>query len=151
MICALLNSNSNIPLYKTLLCFFSKQQRCLNIKNHPVKPKMTFLAKVQANMDDIPKNNSSGIIKLSTLYILSPNPWFFFVHSPSFCPSNPCVGGPDKEHLLQSDWQTLSLAVTTISCAFLCRWWTEGNSTEEQTVYSYCQTLKSRSPHKRIT
>lgn len=115
MTCALLNSNSNIPLYKTLLCFFSKQQRCLNIKNHPVKPKMTFLARVQAQKDDTLKNNSSGIIKLSTLYILSPNPWFFFVHSPSFCPSNPCVGGSDKEHLLQSDWQTLSLAVTTTS------------------------------------
>lgn len=115
MICALLGSNSNILLYKNLLCVFWKQHRCLKIKNHPVKPKMTFKANVHAKKDDTVKNNPNSIVKLSTLYIHSRNPWLFFVHSPSCCPSNPCVGGPDGEHLVQSDRQTLSLAVTTTS------------------------------------
>lgn len=114
MICALLGSNSDILLYKNLLCFFLKQQRCLKIKNHPVKRKMAFKANVQAKKDDTVKNNPNSIIKLSTLYIHSPIHGFsLFIHLALVPPTR--VGVPDGEHLFQSDWQTLSLAVATTS------------------------------------
>lgn len=113
---------------------------------------MTFAANVQAS-----KNGSHE--KCEQYHKLEhftyAFPWSMAistVHSPNFCPSRPCVGGPDGEHW----WEALGKLADhvypsghRIGGACVCGWWTEGSATKEQTVCSYC--LKPRSPHKDKT
>lgn len=115
----------------------------------PSQSKMTFTVNVKAEKDG---TETKFIINSRTLHILFLDPRLrpLFIHL-AFVPPAPC-GRPR--------WRTFITATSRIGrpCPLqssphqlcLSLWVVNGRQLNKETVYSYCQPLNSRSPHRKI-
>ena len=112
------------------------KKKLINKKNHPMKAKMTFIAKSKLKTIAQEKKKKVQTVQWNAAFFISSSDSLVFhlaVVSPAL------MWEEQMENMITITSQIgrpCLLQFHHINCAFLCRRWTEGNSAKEQTVPS---------------
>ena len=116
------------------------KKKLINKKNHPMKSKMTFIAKSKLKtIAQEKKKKFKQCNEMQHFSYRSSDPWLYSLVFHLAVVSPALMWEEQMENMITITSQIgrpCLLQFHHINCAFLCRRWTEGNSAKEQTVPS---------------